>query len=230
MAQLIALDCGEAGQNLRLSAGRSHLGRRKPILVQSLRLWRLLRPFDQAVRSDEKRLNLGQLVLPMSKSTLPNYQYAPAQAKQSTHVSMIAINVTGQLSAPEVRSRSRTGSINALLMLVPETAMHKNGDPILWKYYVRFPREIFPVKPKSVSPGVQVAAYLYLRGCIFSPDACHHPGTCLLADNVYHVAAERREPSESVIRLVLSYSSSMRRQEARNWFLFFDTHPFPLHF
>lgn len=86
----------------------------------------LLYPFRDAFKT-----------LRLFRFAFPDDEHAPTEATQEPLLQLIARGVAVEFGEPPVTSRGRRRAIFTTAMPMPETSMHKNGEPMFRQHHVR---------------------------------------------------------------------------------------------
>jgi hypothetical protein len=123
-----------------------------------------------------------------TQRALPNGHHMPSRPMQLTNCSVVPCLVSVKLCVPKTRTRCRYLRISAA-MIVPETAVHEDSDPMSRENYVRPARKIFAVQPKTISARVQCPSHQYLRLSVPAANATHIEPALLWREDVNHQRA-----------------------------------------
>lgn len=72
----------------------------------------------------------------MFHGTFPDNGYAPAESKEQLFVAVVTFNIFAEFLPPELSVRSRSSSVAAAIVPVPETSVDKHNRPVFWKHKV----------------------------------------------------------------------------------------------
>ncbi len=119
---------------------------------------------------------------------VPHREYLPAKALQRAKVRFVAIHVALNLGSPVVCIGNRPPEATAL-MPVPQTAVDENDGREPGQHDIRFSGQIFPVKTKPESGGVERFSDRDLGRRVLRVHARHDSASRLWRKLVRHVYA-----------------------------------------
>lgn len=111
----------------------------------------------------------------MLQAAFPEDQHPPATADQLALLAPVSRGIAIQLVAPERLARGGGGGIKAAFVAVPETAMHKNDEPIFRQHEIRLAGKVLAVQAIAKSLCMKIAAYSKLGAGIPALYVGHHP-------------------------------------------------------
>lgn len=109
-----------------------------------------------------------------TQSALPDDSNAPTHCPERLHRLPVPLDIAGKLVGPEPGIAGRSGRETAIVVPVPEAAMHENCRIVLLQHKVRLARQVLGVEPETESEGMEFATQAHFRACIPRPDATHH--------------------------------------------------------
>lgn len=104
----------------------------------------------------------------------PDSGHTPAKRQKRFYVSPVAVNITLELSLPELCVGLRCGGVAATFMSMPEAAVDEHRRPVLRENKVRGARQLSDMKSIAKSLGEKKRAEGPLRPSILSANARHH--------------------------------------------------------
>jgi hypothetical protein len=118
---------------------------------------------------------------------LPDNGDPPPGILQGCQFAKIARNRFTKLLRPERLIGTWGGRVGAVLVPVPEAAVHLNGGPVFRKHDIRLSREFSRMKPEAKPKPMKRAPQRQLRLRVDPLDARHHAGARYSVDNIHHV-------------------------------------------
>ena len=86
-----------------------------------------------------------------SRLAFPDRDNLPAGLLQQGFVARVAFLISGEFRPPELRSRRGNLRNPASLVMVPETAVHEDGDPMPGQDDIWRPGKVTPMQPETIA-------------------------------------------------------------------------------
>ncbi len=125
----------------------------------------------------------------VANTALPSDRYPPPSSQERVDVALVAGNVRFELGRPELRPGSWSRCKETVFMAMPETTVNEDCCLPARQHDIRRSRQRLSMKSEPEAGTVQAAPKQHLGFRVLPTNSRHHPGACLLIDNISHSGA-----------------------------------------